>query len=63
MEPELTQDEKRLKILQGELKKAEEVITFLRSQKTSLQGSTRQSYSPINSEEEEELVNRETAWL
>lgn len=29
----------------------------------SLQVRTRQSYSPINSDEEEELVNKETAWL
>ena len=63
MEQKITQDEKRLQILQEELKKAEEVITFLRSQMASLQARTRQSYSPINSEEEEELVNRETAWL
>lgn len=38
-EPETTQAEKQLQVLQEKLKKAKIVITFLHCQMTSLQGS------------------------
>lgn len=58
-----TKNKALLKIIDDEFKIFEEIITFLREQWTIIQVRTKQSYSPVNSDEEKQLVNSETACI
>lgn len=48
MQSKVSEDAKKLKIIQPELKKAEDVIIFLRKQMASLQAKTKQTYSSVS---------------